>query len=110
MNKASSTSERWREIIAEQQDSGVGVAEFCRRRTIPPSSFFAWRRRLVREGRGAAAPGFVQVATVPAEPGEGVIELHLAHDRRLVLRRHFDPQMLRELLGVLESEPCSAEE
>jgi hypothetical protein len=87
----------------------MGVAEFCRRRTIPQSSFFAWRRRLLREDPCAAASGFVQVTTVPAEPGDGGIELHLAHDRHLVLRRHFDPQMLRELLAVLESEVSPAE-
>jgi hypothetical protein len=37
---------RWRERISRWRQSGVSIAEFCRREEISQPSFFAWRKRL----------------------------------------------------------------
>jgi hypothetical protein len=109
MNKASaSVRERWRRIIAQQQNSGLSVAEFCRRQQVPASSFFAWKRRLAREAH-AAGPAFVQLEPVSVpQPGsepnssDGAIELHLDRGRHLLLRPGFDAPTLAAALALLE--------
>jgi transposase-like protein len=90
--------QKWREIIQRQQSSGLGVAEFCRRNLIPPSSFFGWRRKLPH----AQAAVFVEATVAPRPAG---IELRLRGGRRLLLRRGFDCELLAEALAVLEALP-----
>jgi transposase-like protein len=97
-----SPAERWRAIVQRHRDSGLSVAEFCRRQNLPPSSFFGWRRRC--EPR-VPSPAFVEVtpaaieATLPeAEP----LEVRLG-DWHILVWRGFDRQSLRELVGVLEA-------
>jgi transposase-like protein len=38
----------WRLAVEEQQRSGLGVREFCRRESVSEPSFYAWRRELRR--------------------------------------------------------------
>jgi hypothetical protein len=104
MSTTESALSRWREIIEDQQRSGLSVAAYCRRHGVAESSLFTWKRRL----RAIASPAtaFVELrpALRPASAGHdgGAIELHLREDRRLVLRPGFDPLTLREALAVLE--------
>lgn len=57
----------WRMAIELQQDSGLSIAEFCRREAVHPSSFYAWRRKLARnEMVGDEAAGSLGNASRPA--------------------------------------------
>lgn len=95
-------AQRWRAILAEQGRSGLGVAAFCRQRSIPASSFFGWRRKLGRAGADAA-PEFARVKVVPEPVGcAGSIDVCLRGGRRLRVRRGFDAALLAEVIGVLE--------
>lgn len=38
----------WREVVAEQGESGLSVRAFCQRKGISENSFYAWRRELKR--------------------------------------------------------------
>ena len=115
MNTTSSSArERWRQITQEQRDSGLPVTRFCREQRVPASSFFAWKRRLKREGHASTALHFVQLKELKTETPEagpttgamdGGIELHLAGERRLILHRGFDPRTLQAALAVLEQRP-----
>jgi len=115
MNRASpSVRGHWQQIIQRQRSSGLGVAEFCRRQQVPPSSLFAWKRRLARETQ--AAPVFVQLKPVSIpQPGSttdssnGGIELHLGQGRHIVLRPGFDGPTLAAVLMVLSTESSMAE-
>ena len=99
-------SARWRKLLEDQRASGLPVTAFCRERGIAASSLFAWRRRLAR-GEPVFKP--VKVAATPApsrrggDGGEGAIELHLAAQRRLIVRRGFDRQLLADVIYALES-------
>lgn len=95
--------ERWRRLIAEQQESGLEAAEFCRRRSIATSSFYCWRRKLAEHERQAGG-GFVPVGLAPGERARlgGVLELRLRGGRRLRVREGFNHDLLVELIGVLE--------
>ena len=108
--------ERWRAIVGEQRASGLGVAAFCRQRSIPTSSFYGWRQKLLGPPRRAKAAGsaasnrdaaFVPVRLAGSAPvqggrGEVSLEVRLRGGRRLVVRRGFERGLLVELIGVLE--------
>jgi hypothetical protein len=117
------TSDRWRAILDEHRESGLGVAAFCRHKSIPTSSFYGWRQKLCGTARSAVAKSagrereaFVPVritaagadgprstAAVSAGERDGVLELCLPGGRRLLLRQGFDPALLRQAVLVLES-------
>ena len=43
--------ELWRQRIERQGDSGLTVAEFCRREGVPQGSFYSWKRKLRGKSR-----------------------------------------------------------
>ena len=110
MSRTSSARKRWQQIVARQRDSGLGVAEFCRRYAVAAASLYAWKRRL--RAQAEPTPGFVAVrasgvaraAVQEVEPAPA-IELHLDAGRWLVLPRGFDARELRQVLAVLEDRP-----
>ena len=113
---------KWRALVAEQNQSGQGVAAFCRERELRSGQFFAWKKRL-READAARpsdenlSPGtpvsrFVAVEVAadaetkrpaPAMHG-GAIEVRLGRSRSLVVEPGFDAHHLRALLLILEAE------
>lgn len=106
-------AERWRAIIEQQRQSGLGVSAFCRQRSIPTSSFFCWRRKLSRPagadgaGFGRAGSGragqFAAVKVIgQARRAGAAIEVRLRGGRRLLLRSGFDPDLLRRAVAALE--------
>jgi transposase-like protein len=116
---AGSAEVRWRALADEQRASGMSVKAFCAARGIAASSLFAWRRRLGSSSSAASAATtartFVEVSAssnespidpIPASPpaSSSSIELELRADGRrvLILRRDFDPALLREAIAVLE--------
>ena len=59
----------WRGVIADQEQSGLTVSEFCRKRSLAAGSFFNWRRKLQDRGSVPGIPGkFVTIdVTAPAD-------------------------------------------
>ncbi|MBL4941786.1 MAG: transposase [Colwellia sp.] len=41
------TPEQWQQIFKQHASSGLQIAEFCKQQKLNPSSFYAWRKRLV---------------------------------------------------------------
>ena len=104
---ASSSGDKWREIIERQQASGLSAAAFCRQDGVSESSFFAWKRRLGAP-TAAAAAAFVEAkvataAVAPAGRPAGVVEVRLRGGRRVRLGRGFDPGLLAEVVVALEA-------
>jgi hypothetical protein len=107
MSRSESAQVKWRRIIGEQRSSGQTVAAFCRQRSVPQSSLFMWKRRLGSKPRRAFPPAsFVAVKAIKEKAvGDCAgrpMELCLGHDRRLVVRRGFDRQLLLEVVAALE--------
>ena len=99
---------KWRELVAEQEQSGQSVAAFCESRELTRSQLIYWKRRL----REAERPSFVEVqlAQPGAEPrvraralGSPTIEVRLKNGRSLMVAAGFDARHLRALLAVMES-------
>ena len=95
---------KWRDLVAEQEQSGLSVAAFCRDRELAQSQLTYWKRR-VREA--AKAPFVeVQLAEPPVQAralGSTTIEVRLKNGRSLMVAAGFDARHLRALLAVVES-------
>ena len=95
--------EEWRQIIDGQQPSGLTVAAYCRDRGIKDSAFYAWKRRLRSPAKSnrSSAPVFVEVKALKPSAVES-IEICLRGERRLLVRRGFDRDLLIDLVRTLE--------
>jgi transposase len=112
----------WRRLVSGWRRSGLSIRDYCDHHQVSEASFYAWRRTLA--ARDAAAcrscapaarvgeaahdtPAFVPVRVVqpPAKPAAG-LELVLGNGRVLRLGSGFDPQVLRQLLALLEEPSC----
>ena len=105
MNKSQRPGpEEWRRIIDGQRPSGLTVAAYCRDRGIKDSAFYAWKRRLRSPAKSnrSSAPAFVEVKP-PKTSAAGAIEICLPGERRLLVRRGFDHDLLIDLVRTLEA-------
>ena len=92
--------ERWQEVVAAWEGSGLSQAAFCRERGLCLASFGYWRRRL-REAVGEV--GFAEVAIgdlAEAAAGSGV-RLVVGDGVVVALDVGFDEMTLRRLLQVV---------
>jgi hypothetical protein len=106
MSKSGEAAARWAEIVRGHVASGLSVAAYCRRAGVPPSSFYAWRRKLgaPAASRRPADPGFAEVRVfAPAAPvATDALEVRLASGRGIVVRPGFDRATLLALIDALE--------
>lgn len=88
------------------------MAEFCRRRSIPPTTFYSWRQKLEGPGRQGRSRSVrprpspfvsVKLAGGKAAPSAGALEVCLRGGRRLRVRGPVQRALLVELIGVLEA-------
>lgn len=112
----------WRRLVSGWRRSGLSIRDYCDQQQVSEASFYAWRRTLAaraaaagrsrapaaRVGEAAhATPVFVPVHVVPppVKPA-AAIDLVLGNGRVLRLGPGFDPQVLRQLLALLEEPSC----
>jgi hypothetical protein len=106
----------WRQVFAEQAQSGWSVARFCREREISASSFYFWRGELARREAvtksASSTMGFVEVGVTNASSGDDrrerkatliVIQLGSA---RVEVPCGFDRETLAQVLAVLQQQPA----
>jgi hypothetical protein len=98
--------QQWRRRIAEWRGSALRVRAFCARPGLATPSFYAWRR-LIGE-RDAERSAFVPVRVVPdgLAARAGTLEIVLPGDRIVRVTPGFNAATLRQMLAVLEEEPC----
>jgi len=124
---------RWRDLVEQQQSSGLSALAFCERMGLSQSSFFAWRRKLlgvplprsestfaevkVSSPRRADLPSrkfpekrslgscFDTASSLPPRMSSPhEIELRLLDRWSIVVRPGFDQPTLAELLRILDAE------
>jgi transposase-like protein len=96
---------RWRRLIAEQEKSGRGVAEFAENRGLCAATLYWWRSRLRRRRRDEMAIVPVNVVAegrAPAVRGDGCFELELLSGHRLRVPAGFDADELARLVAAVE--------
>jgi transposase len=104
----------WRRMIKRWRRSQLTVRDFCAQEQLAEALFYGWRRTIAARDRQAkpvpaAAPSqalatFLPVRVVPATAS--AIEVVLDNGRVLRLGNGFDPDLLRQLLAVLEEPRC----
>jgi len=110
----------WRRVLAEQERSGLSVAEFARRRGISAGSLGWWRYVARRRAAESGARRRTQTRKEPRDrfvevrlerkprvggPSTASFEVTLAGGCTVRVPAHFDEDALRRLLGVLQA-PC----
>ena len=114
----------WRQLLQRWRSSGLSVRALCQAPGLSEPSLYAWRRILAQRDAAAPAPrshvanpraarpAFVPVhvraddRTEVNPPEEGCLEVLLAGQRVLRIRRGFDAATLQRLLAVLEPPAC----
>lgn len=79
---------QWRELISEQQASGLSAAEFCRRESINPKYFSLRKGKLTAANSAFSEVTRSSIETVHAMPGRikvRVIELEVSRDALAVV-------------------------
>ena len=90
--------ELWRQLIVQQQQSGVSVRAFCQQRRTSEYSFYQWRKRLAQQ----LPVRFALVETSrSAAAGVAAVEVMLASGERLRIAPGTDSDTLRMVLSVL---------
>jgi hypothetical protein len=95
-------AEEWAERIAAQQRSGISVKQFCKDQGLTEYSFYAWRKRLHKQGPVRFA--LVDRKTANQEPSaEVALEVVLATGERLRIGAGVEAATLRTVLEVLRA-------
>ncbi len=100
MNRQRWTADQWRDVLEQQRQSGQSVPAFCAERGLKPSTFFAWRRRLVGAAE-SAGNGFVELMTRRDEASAPGLELVLARGVVVRVGQGFDADLLRRVVETL---------
>jgi transposase-like protein len=88
----------WRELIAEQEQSGLSVRAFCQRHRTSEYSFYHWRKRL----REQLPMKFALVETSRSAPAAvAAVEVILTSGERLRIAPGIEAATLRLVLSVL---------
>ena len=88
----------WRELIAEQKESGKSIRAFCQERGQKEHLFYFWRQRLAPPEK---AVRFALVETNGGLPVRETIEILLNSGEKLRIAPGADAATLRMVLGVL---------
>lgn len=111
----------WRERIRRQQKSGLTIQAFCQEEGLAAHQFSWWRRQLrQRDGgsgddkklpkekrrRKGSGGSFVPVEVSRVNSSAASIEIVLDKPPRIAVSAGFDPQLLKEVLRVMENGPC----
>ena len=90
--------ESWRELVAQQQQSGLSVRAFCQQRRTSEHSFYRWRKRFTEQ-----LP--IKFALIDTDRGARVqpeaLEVILTSGERLRVTPGVDADTLRLVLRAL---------
>ena len=93
--------EYWAKVIAEQEESGLGVEAFCRERGVCKASFYPWRRRL--RSAPAQAVSFARIETKPTTDCAAPLELIFATGECLRIAKGADAATLQVIVSALRA-------
>lgn len=80
------TADQWQTLIEQHAQSGLSLADFCRRKNLSPSSFHSWRKKLQPE---PGQSGFLELqprSSAKDLAGAWLLELDLPGGGNLRLR------------------------
>lgn len=93
----------WRDIVKQQEESGVNASAFCRDHDLKLSQFYRWRRRFRNPQTSNASSAFLQLIPFSEQKRSGIC-LHLNNGLRIEVERDFDPHTLRSVMEAVRGE------
>jgi len=88
----------WRQLIAQQEQSGLSVRAFCQQHRTSEQSFYQWRKRLAEQ----LGVKFALVETSRRAPATAAaVEVVLTNNERVRIAPGADAATLRVVLSVL---------
>ena len=99
----------WRQVVDGHAGSGLSVPDWCRRRKVSESAFYAWKRKLAPKAcdPSGSVPRFAQLVVSDANAGQmrtvsgnHTLSIDL-DDARVEVPAGFDPATLRVVLEAL---------
>lgn len=111
--------EYWRDLIMRQQDSELGIGDFCEQEGVHATSFYVWRKKLgiVSKQKGkprklngqralqstcARNDSFIKIEVEAMAEHSGVI-VELPDNIRIILSKDFDQEVLRQAVQAMRS-------
>ena len=74
---------QWQDRLAQQQESGLSIAAYCKREGISEQTFYGWRKRL---SNGPSPTPFIDLGALPtASRSHATHQEQIAFDVRLDL-------------------------
>lgn len=111
--------QRWLDLMRRWQASRLTVRDFCDCYGVSVANFYLWRRMLRQRGllhdeaaptqparQSPARPAFVQLAVDGQAATPAPVEVVLSDRRLLRVRPGFDPDLLLQLVRLLEEPTC----
>jgi hypothetical protein len=128
MAKDLALEREWRERLKRHEESGLSIQAFCQQEGVPAPRFSWWRAELKRRDAKAKPPtkqkqqakttrkaprrskpangAFVPVELATAAASSASVEIVLDDPPRIAVTAGFDPQLLADVLRVLEERSC----
>lgn len=107
----STTESKWRQLIEEQEASGMTVREFAQLRDLSPGTLYWWRSKLGRKRSPRSRSTTEAPELVPVTIRESLVvatgapfEVRLRDDLCIAVPASFDAAALRRLIEALQ--PC----
>jgi hypothetical protein len=120
---------QWRQILKEQRASGLSARAFCQQRGLAEPRFYFWRKEVARrdleqadlssrieadQRASSRSPAFAQLMVEATEASHSrdslgcpaPLEIVLSSGTCLRIRVGCEPEMLRQVLAVLEQPAC----
>jgi transposase len=127
--RRSEKEREWRRILKEQRASGLSARAFCQERGLAKPRFYFWRKEVARrdveqadlssrieadQRASSRLPAFTQLLVEAAEAPHSrdslgcsaPLEIVLPSGICLRIRAGCEPEMLRQVLAVLEQPAC----
>ena len=116
MKKNAEKEVYWRDMLERQARSGLSVRRFCAEQDISEASFYGWRKKLIRRGRGKVAPSSRPAETgaansasgqsfIPLAMGDSGPSLEVVHPLgyRVRITGEVNAKWLKQVLDALEA-------
>lgn len=93
----------WRNALAEWNQSGLSIRDFCTTRRLSEAGFYAWRRELTKRDR--ATPPALKFLPVHIR-AEAVLEVVLPNGLVVRAPAAVEATTVAALVAALRSAPC----
>jgi transposase-like protein len=99
---AQDARQRWRKVVQRQNESGLSVAEFCRRKQIAPASFYQWRKRFQLDADAPSADPLFTPVQVLGAAGPNLAPVEIEFPCGVLLRLPSgDTESLKQAIAAL---------